>query len=550
MRRQRQLPADQYDHLLVARTHPVEEVEVEPGVFQQRRGPCRVYERRVELVGEPAGHRNAADNAASDHKSVGTDARDVTGASTDSAPIEGGVDEAAVELTLDIEVDVPVWRPIINNFMALRILDDDPRTERLTPKKVIDRRVAHDIGILALIAVALGYLAALVSQTNTYIRTDFDLSKGEMGSVLAWIRMAGLVAFPVAWMADRVGRRPLLLWGPPAAILAVAVSGLAQNAWQFTLAQIFARGITIGLAVVLGIAAIEIVPAGSRATVTSLLAFAAGPGASTVLVLLFIADRSVSAWRWLYFIPILALVPLWMVVRKLPETPRHAALDTQRPPEMSGGDKRLLRKRMVIIGSAGFLTNVFAAPYANGINDHLRVDRGFSGPSIGLFQSITNMPYSLGVAMGGNWLERWGRRKVGGIAAFGSAIANSVQFLFKGALFWIVSAIGSFLAGPLLPALGVVGAESFPTANRGRSNGMLTIVSLAGSAVGLQVGGILADRYGFAKAMIMLAVAPILLSVVVRLWYPDGTGVELEDFNPGEVRADTPDALDTPGPNT
>ena len=268
MRRQRQLPADQYDHLLVARTHPVEEVEVEPGVFQQRRGPCRVYERRVELVGEPAGHRNADDNDASDHKSVGTDARDVQGASTDSAPIEGGVDEAAVELTLDIEVDVPVWRPIINNFMALRILDDDPRTERLTPKKVIDRRVAHDIGILALIAVALGYLAALVSQTNTYIRTDF-LSKGEMRSVLAWIRMAGLVAFPVAWMADRVGRRPLLLWGPPAAILAVAVSGLAQNAWQFTLAQIFARGITIGLAVVLGIAAIEIVPAGSRATVTS-----------------------------------------------------------------------------------------------------------------------------------------------------------------------------------------------------------------------------------------------------------------------------------------
>ena len=50
--------------------------------------------------------------------------------------------------------------------------------------------------------------------------------------------------------------------------------------------------------------------------------------------------------------------------------------------------------------------------------------------------------------------------------------------------------------------------------------------------------------------MIMLAVAPILLSVVVRLWYPDGTGVELEDFNPGEVRADTPDALDTPGPST
>jgi MFS family permease len=183
---------------------------------------------------------------------------------------------------------------------------------------------------------------------------------------------------------------------------------------------------------------------------------------------------------------------------------------------------------------------VFAAPYANGFNDHLRVDRGFSGPEIGLFQWVTNMPYSIGVVLGGSWLERWGRRRVGGLAAFGSAVANSVQFLFGGVLFWIVSAFGSLLAGPLLPALGVVGAESFPTAQRGRQNGLLTATSLAGSALGLVLGGALADRYGFPKAMVCLAVAPILLSVIVRFWYPDGTGQELEDFNPGEATPQRP----------
>lgn len=505
-----------------------------PGVFHQLRGPCRTYERIVT----PARVPDLADEA-----KAGEDGLPPAQSGSDNEN-EDSV-EAIVELRL--ESDVPVWSPFVNSFLAARILDQSLDSRTVLPKAVIDRRVAHDIGILAFIAVALGYLTSLVSQTNTYIRTDFGLTKGDMGAILAWIRVAGLVAFPVAWFSDRVGRRPVLLWGPPAAIAFTAASGLAQNSFQFAALQVFARGLTIGLAIVVGISAIEVVQAGSRAIVTSILAFAGGPGASAVLIFLFIADRSQSAWRWLYFIPALLLVPLFLTVRKFEETPRHQLLQEQAAPPLTREDRKLLRRRLIVVGAAGFLTNVFAAPYANGFNDHLRVDRGFTGPEIGLFQWATNMPYSIGVALGGGWLERWGRRKVGGAAAFGSAVANSVQFLFGGALFWIVSAFGSLLAGPLLPALGVVGAESFPTAQRGQKNGILTMTSLGGSAVGLVVGGALSDRYGFPKSMVMLAAAPIALSVIVRFWYPDGTGKELEDFNPGES-APTPPAQTTTPP--
>jgi hypothetical protein len=262
---------------------------VAPGVFHQLRGPCRTYERIVT----PARVPDLADEA-----KAGEDGLPPAQSGSDNEN-EDSV-EAIVELRL--ESDVPVWSPFVNSFLAARILDQSLDSRTVLPKAVIDRRVAHDIGILAFIAVALGYLTSLVSQTNTYIRTDFGLTKGDMGAILAWIRVAGLVAFPVAWFrtasddaravvgaagGDRVHRR----------------IRVAQNSFQFAALQVFARGLTIGLAIVVGISAIEVVQAGSRAIVTSILAFAGGPGASAVLIFLFIADRSQSAWRWLYFIP-------------------------------------------------------------------------------------------------------------------------------------------------------------------------------------------------------------------------------------------------------
>ena len=43
--------------------------------------------------------------------------------------------------------------------------------------------------------------------------------------------------------------------------------------------------------------------------------------------------------------------------------------------------------------------------------------------------------------------------------------------------------LGALIGGAAVPALGVYGAELFPTGNRGRANGLISVLSLIGSSV-------------------------------------------------------------------
>ena len=92
-----------------------------------------------------------------------------------------------------------------------------------------------------------------------------------------------------------------------------------------------------------------------------------------------------------------------------------------------------------------------------------------------------------------------------------------------------------------LPALGVYGPELFPTSLRGRANGIIQVVSLVGSAVGLLVAGGLADRWGrFGPAMAVVGAGPLLLAVLLVAVFPETAGRELEEINPEDRRPEEP----------
>ena len=86
-----------------------------------------------------------------------------------------------------------------------------------------------------------------------------------------------------------------------------------------------------------------------------------------------------------------------------------------------------------------------------------------------------------------------------------------------------------------VPALAVYGPELFPTSQRGRANGGLQVIAVAGSSLGLLAVGWLADRVGgIGQAMAIVAVAPALLVLVVIFWFPETARRELEDLNPSD----------------
>ncbi len=103
---------------------------------------------------------------------------------------------------------------------------------------------------------------------------------------MAVIRLGIVVALGVVALADSHGRRRLLT---AAAILAVATTALgafSPGLWFLGGTQLVARGLTMGMGILIGVFAAEELPRGSLAYGVRVLALCAAPGAGTAVCVL------------------------------------------------------------------------------------------------------------------------------------------------------------------------------------------------------------------------------------------------------------------------
>jgi MFS family permease len=293
--------------------------------------------------------------------------------------------------------------------------------------------------------------------------------------------------------------------------------------------QVLARGCAVAVLVVAGIIAVEEMPAGSRAWAVSLLAMAAGFGAGVCVAALRLADLGEQGWRLLYVLPLAALPLVRSIGRRLPESRRFARphVDVR----LGGHGARLW-----LLGISGFLSNLFVAPSAQFHNRFLRDEQGYSGGAIALLTLGAGTPSVIGVVAGGRLADVRGRRVVAAVSLTIGTLCNVAFFFAGGWGLWVWAVLGGIIVAAQIPALAVYGPELFPTSLRGRANGIITITSLAGSAVGLAAAGALADHFGrLGPALALLALGPLTLAALVIFAYPETAGLELEEINPEDA---------------
>ena len=122
---------------------------------------------------------------------------------------------------------------------------------------------------------------------------------------------------------------------------------------------------------------------------------------------------------------------------------------------------------------------------------------------------------------------------MGAVGLAGGVGASVAMFASTGWPLWAWSVVGSVVGGAVLPALGVYGPELFPTSLRGRANGLVALLGVLGSAIGLLSAAALSERLGgLAPALALLAVGPAALVVLVLVAYPETARRELEELNP------------------
>lgn len=409
------------------------------------------------------------------------------------------------------------------------------RTPFWAPPDQLDARSGTVLGVLLTLALVAGYLGTVISQTITYAADEFGRGTTAQGGVLAAVRVGVLGSLVMVGMADRRGRRRLLLIAVAAGCVATVAGALSPTIEVLGLSQTVARGFSTAATLLLAVVAAEEMPAGARAYALSVMTMTAALGAGIAVWALPLADEATWGWRLLYVIPVLGIPVTLRAGRALPESRRFV-----RPHR----DATVLRghgARLWALSAAFFCSSAFASPSSQLLNEFLRDERGFSGARISLFTILTSTPAGLALVAGGRLADTRGRRHVVALGVTGGALVGAWGFMAHGWSMWVANLVATMLAALALPALRAYGPELFPTAARGRANGIVEVVSVAGSASGLLVAGWVADRTGrVGDGLLWLLPLGLLVGVLALTVFPETARRELEDLNPEDATPDAP----------
>jgi MFS family permease len=447
--------------------------------------------------------------------------------------LDEGVDGRVVE-TIDYRLAPMVWplpfAPLYRKALAERRAGSG--SPWWSPPETPDAHAATALGSLCALAVVFSYIGTLLTQTLTYAAEELDASKADQGATFAAVRVGILGALALTTLADRHGRRRVLLGCAVAGCLLAALSGLAPGLVALGVVQTLVRGLATAGGVLVVVVAAEEMPAGSRAFAITLIGAAGAFGAGICLMALPLADLGEGGWRLVMAGALLLLPIVRLVARHLPESRRYDAAHAE--VGMAGHGRRFW-----LLATSAFLLQLFTAPAAQLLNEFLRDEQGFSALRITAFSILTNTPGGIGLVVGGRLADTRGRRVVGAIGVVTGTSLTVAMVLLGGWPMWGLSVAGAIAGSMVVPALGVYGPELFPTSLRGRANGIIAILGVAGSVIGLGVAGYLSDRWdGLGPALALLSVGPLLMAVLVLVAYPETAHRELEDLNPEDQVGD------------
>jgi MFS family permease len=469
----------------------------EEGAFGCEEGPFRAYRRTVEL-----------------------------------APTHDG--QVAVTSTVEARLAIPYFGPLFVLPVRAALRRPGAPLPWWGPASRLDARSTTVLGTLCAVAVLGGFLGTSITQTITFAADSFGLrGDSQQAFALATVRIAIVLALVIVGLADRRGRRRLLIGSLVAACALSSTTALSPNLAWYTATQVLVRGCSTAIAILVVVIAAEEVPAGARAFGASVISLSAALGAGVCVMALPVADLADDGWRAIFVLPLVGLLLVRGIARRLPESRRFVAPHAR--VGFAGHGNRLL-----LLAASAFLVQLFAQPASQLQNEFLRDERGYSAFGISLFTILTVTPAGIGVMGGGILADARGRRGVGAVALVGGAATTVAMYASSGAAMWLWSLAGSVVAGAAVPALAVYGPELFPTALRARANGVLSLAGVTGSVVGLVLAGLLSDRFdSLGSALAVLSVGPLLLAALVLLRYPETAGMELEALNPEDARPTT-----------
>lgn len=380
---------------------------------------------------------------------------------------------------------------------------------------------------LCLVGFFTNYDTGLLALASPVIADGLGVSVATFGIGVAIIRLGALGGVVTLRLADRWGRRPMLLISVLAFTVLTGATALAAGLVVFVVLQVLARVFLSTEETLAAVVLTEELRPEHRGAGIGMLGIISTAGFGLVALLLLAVDSTPLGWRLFY---VVALVPLAVVIylrRNLAETRAYAvaaAADRVRQPwwpQLDPVGARHLRRLLLVLAAVGMLATTsffFAAELAQD-------DYGWKG----LFTIIVfgAAPTTLlGYVIGGRLSDRFGRKPILTVSVLGFSLGALLVFsgeplLYVPGFFFLAAADASVQA-----VRSAFAGELFPTEVRGTLGAVAGAVIVVAGSVGLLVTGLLASVVDPPVTVLGLALVAAL-SVLALRTLPETAGVDV-----------------------
>ncbi|MFN2427376.1 MAG: MFS transporter [Candidatus Binatia bacterium] len=397
------------------------------------------------------------------------------------------------------------------------------------------------LGALGATYLINSYDLGVLNLALPQIQQSFALSEEDVGKLAGFVRLGVLPALALNVVADRIGRRRLLLFTIVGFTLCTFLTSFVRTAVEFAVLQFFARTFIYAEEMLAIVVVTEVLAPHARGWGIGLMIAFGALGHGTSALVFSAIDVLPFGWRALYVVGIVPLLIIAWLRRSLEETERFVVSAGRRGAATLPwlAPVRLLLTRYpwrLAALSAALLPVAFAGGTAIQFQSkYLQEVHSYSpGEVSALF--LMGGPLALtGGLLFGRASDRFGRRRVLSTAIVINVLAT-IGF-YNGAGFfvpmvWILTIFTQFGIDVLFSALG---SELFATAYRSTASGMRSIVGTVAIAAGLAVEGTLYVAFGgHGQAITAMAWFALASPFILLAFVPETAGRELEEIAPDE----------------
>ncbi|MGA2410500.1 MAG: MFS transporter, partial [Candidatus Binataceae bacterium] len=253
------------------------------------------------------------------------------------------------------------------------------------------------LGMLVSATIFEGYDITIFHLCTPNIARSFHLSDTAIGAMASIVRGGGILSFFVVMLADRFGRKRIIANTVLCYAFFTLLTALSSGMVSFTLfqssSQVFLAA-EFGLAITI---ICEEFPDEMRGRAISILHTVAFVGVTVAGVLYGYVAHSSWGWRGMYLLGIAPLLLVALLRRKMRETARFQASETQRIAEglapagiftpmrhCLGGRDNTYRRRLLLASSLCNCIGLVGGPTISFFSLYAQRDQGWSSHEVGI----------------------------------------------------------------------------------------------------------------------------------------------------------------------